>query len=233
MNNFYYSLWPIFIASTLLGIYPMIPKITRDTVILYSPKYFNCITLLMLISCVTFIIIIKMEKEDHVSSGTFYNSLKKTGAVANFGLFIQLATSLVKTFIVYIVSLFQRNRVVEVIEIINDIDETLTTMGSTIPYKKYFRYQVIRISTSLFFIFFNAISQGINVNRNNFPLSFKMWLMFFLPVLVGHIISVHFAMFVTIVGIRAKLVNKHFELLAGRDMESKQYFKFSLQKNIF
>lgn len=219
INNFYYSMWPTFFLSTLLGIFPIMPK-TKNRI--YSPSKFKLITLLNMVLFSYLLVYVKKSKSDIVTGQHFY---QKVNSVSNFGLTFQLYSGIIIYYTIFAVSFFKTNDVIKVMHVLHKVDRKFVKVGHKFSYGKYCVYQLMLIIFGFSLIVGISCIQHSNTYKENMkPLSIFMWIVFIYPMVVMFIMFCQLTITIYTIYTRLRAINKVLESLG----ESKYVFRLKV-----
>ncbi|XP_072377239.1 uncharacterized protein [Diabrotica undecimpunctata] len=134
------------------------------------------------------IIFVELTQDDTISNGRIYSLVtnSKVTGIPTFGLTFELITNIIVTYVIYVLSILKKPLAVDTLKILNQVDNEIKSIGGEINYKRYFRYQMIRIIIGMTGIFIIGIGQGVTLNGKDNPMSSMYWLILYI-VKIGEI----------------------------------------------
>ncbi|RZC37525.1 7tm 7 domain containing protein [Asbolus verrucosus] len=206
INNFYESLLPIFIFSTIVGVFPMFPTRINGKYALYTSKRLHSITALLLIIYSSCFLTTILRKSNNVVGQKFY---KKRNKVSNFGLTFEFIFGIIVLYTIYFMSFKQTKHVREVMINLKHVDDMLKKLKQKFEYVRSVWYQLIIIFSGLMMVTLIASMQIYNIRIEKFPpLSLHMWILFLYPMVTLYDMISQYSITSILIYERFKMVNQ-------------------------
>lgn len=222
-NHFYESLLPIFVLSTVVGVFPMFPLRRVGQYTLYFSKKLHLITVLMLTAYSLSLATTIVRKSNTVVGKTFY---KKPNKVSNFGITLEFFFVIMILYTIYLMSFVQTKHVRDVMTNLNRVDELLKSMKQKFRYSRFVCYEIVIISSGMVMIALITAMQSKNIKTENFPpLSVHMWILFTHPMIILYGMNSQFAITALLIYQRFKMISQQLERikykLVGQHVKTK------------
>jgi hypothetical protein len=239
-NHFYESLLPIFVLTTIVGVFPMFPVKRMGEYTLYTSRKLHLITsLLLTIYSLCFAITI-VTNSNTVVGKKFY---KNRNEVSNFGITFEFIFGIVILYTIYFMSFVRTKHVKNVMITLNKVDNLLKNMKQKFRYGRFVCYQLIIIFSGFMMVALIASMQIQNVRIEHFSsLSLPMWILFIYPTIPLYDMNSQFGITAMLLYERFKMINQQLESirfkLNGYHVKTKALSKsvslcYLLHKNFF